>query len=151
MQDTLLEDLISYSDLLFGAEDIPAAPGVLPPGAALSRSGVKSYHPVADGPHPGSSRTKFKLLNPADQDALPGSSSSASLSGLAQPADHALEAPTHELDADMAAETATAPVDALTPDDELDLLFDPEAIPQGMRDALGPDLHVSCPKPLICC
>jgi hypothetical protein len=80
-QDTVLEDLITYSDLvsarattvvllnfdhadtpqLFSAEE-PVAPA-LPPGSALSRSGVMSYHAIDDGPQPGSSRTRIRIVH----------------------------------------------------------------------------------------
>ncbi|WVQ81563.1 hypothetical protein IAT38_003687 [Cryptococcus sp. DSM 104549] len=65
-KDTVLEDLITFSDLLFAAESPIQAPNVLPPGSALSRSGVISYHPVDDGPIPGSSRTKIKISQPGE-------------------------------------------------------------------------------------
>ena len=47
-QDTVLEDLITYSDLLFSEISEPQAPTLLPPGSGLSRTGVISYHPVQE-------------------------------------------------------------------------------------------------------
>lgn len=38
---------------------------------------------------------------------------------------------------------SSMPAPQYTPDDELDLLFDPTMIPVSMREAVGSDLHVS--------
>lgn len=154
-QDTLLEDIITYSDLLFGAEDMPHASALLPPGVALSRAGVISFHPVDDGPQPGSSRTRYKVVDPTEHPTTlgPGGTSAS-----ATPPEGAVERSIGDLQgqqpvvmeepdsAIVAADVNSAPSSAgrsaFTPDEELDLLFDPSFIPQNLRDSLGSDLHV---------
>ncbi|KAK4686696.1 glucosamine-phosphate N-acetyltransferase, partial [Tremellales sp. Uapishka_1] len=118
-KDTVLEDLITYADLLFGDEAISQAPTVLPPGAALSRNGVLSYYPPEDGLQPGSSRTRVRVSNSASRN--PPSSLPLRSSEEAQP-------------------TVSPPV--FTPDSKLDLMFDPMLIPATMKSSLPPDLHV---------
>lgn len=154
-QDTLLEDIITYSDLLFGAEDMPHASALLPPGVALSRAGVISFHPVDDGPQPGSSRTRYKVVDPTEHPTtlVPGGTSAS-----ATPLEGAVERSIGDLQGQQpvgmeepdsaiaAADVNSAPSSpgrsAFTPDEELDLLFDPSFIPKNLRDSLGSDLHV---------
>jgi hypothetical protein len=140
----MLEDLISFADLLFGQEDVQPAPGILPPGSALSRSGVISYHPVVDGPHPGSSRTKFRLGQPSDGKTMMTTSSSAtSLPALAAGSHNDAAAEEVQVVAPVIAQLEQAELQsALTPDEDLDLLFDPSSIPQTMRDEIGSAYHV---------
>jgi hypothetical protein len=155
-QDTVLEDLITYSDLvsalptkvvlhsfnradtpqLFSAEE-PVAPA-LPPGSALSRSGVMSYHAIDDGPQPGSSRTRIRIVNP-DETEPAASSTEDGVDAAA--ADTTAKVPAAS--ALLAAEgPSAAPPVAHTPDDDLDLLFDPALVPPSLKN-LGSEYHVS--------
>ncbi|KAK8843370.1 hypothetical protein IAR55_007027 [Kwoniella newhampshirensis] len=143
-KDTVLEDLITFSDLLFGVDSPIQAPNVLPPGSALSRNGVLSYHPVDDGPQPGSSRTKIKIYQPEDiPTSTPGdtpvrSSSASSLSSLG----HDTLGPSQLDDASNGLVEQSHPVTSFTPDEELHLLFDPRLVPPSLRRAMPEDVHV---------
>ncbi|WWD21112.1 hypothetical protein CI109_105593 [Kwoniella shandongensis] len=137
-KDTVLEDLITFSDLLFGIDSPIQAQSVLPPGSTLSRSGVISEHPVVDVPQPGSSRTKIKIYQSGEtetpKDTPKGSPSASSLSSLG-----------HETVGPRNGNTNTEesqPIATFTPDKELDLLFDARLIPPVLRRALPEDLHV---------
>lgn len=144
-QDSLLEDLITYSDLLFGADDNGSAPAIFPPESALSRSGAISYQPVEDGLHPGSSRTKFMMVTPEEEKPEPTPAAAiATLSaiptgviGLGQSASKSMS-PAHG-----APGVVSMPPPTFTQDKQLDLLFDPKDIPQSLRDVIGSDFHVS--------
>ncbi|WWC64114.1 uncharacterized protein I303_106722 [Kwoniella dejecticola CBS 10117] len=141
-KDTVLEDLITFSDLLFGVDSPIVAPTALPPGPALSRAGVLSYHPIDDGPQPGSSRTKIKISQPTDpsddvkaaspiisetsSDAAPTTNEPGTAKPLALP----------QFDDPL---VATEP---FTPDDQLDLLFDAKHIPTGLRESLPDNVHI---------
>jgi hypothetical protein len=157
-QDTLLEDMITYTDLLFGAEDMPQASALLPPGTALSRSGVISFHPVDDGPQPGSARTRYKVDDPGEPTtvlptrmesifALSPEGAGLRTNGDVTGQQANVIGGNKSMNAITKAEPITAAKSAsespFTPDEELDLLFDPSFIPQSLRDSLGPDLHVS--------
>lgn len=155
-QDTVLEDLITYSDLvsarattvvlpnlegadppqLFSAEE-PVAPA-LPPGSALSRSGVMSYHAIDDGPQPGSSRTRIRIVNP-DETEPTGSSTEDGVDATTRDASAKVPAASVLLAADG---PSAAPPLAHTPDDDLDLLFDPALVPPSLKN-LGSEYHVS--------
>ncbi|WWC91300.1 uncharacterized protein L201_006243 [Kwoniella dendrophila CBS 6074] len=139
-KDTVLEDLITFSDLLFGVDSPVIAPTALPPAPALSRSGVLSYHPVDEGPQPGSSRTKIKISQPTEDSnniksspVISDSSSDAAPTtnepGTARP-----PAVPHFHD--------NTEMNVFTPDDKLDLLFSPTHIPSSMRLGLPDNVHV---------
>ena len=115
--------MITHADALFSLDDVPHARGVLPPGSAITRAGNISYRPVEDGPKPGSSRTKIQILKPGED--KPKSPKVG------------LQTPVFE------SEEPVMPVPTFTPDEELDLLFDPTIIPQSLRDAIGDAYHVS--------
>ncbi|OCF40236.1 hypothetical protein I317_05929 [Kwoniella heveanensis CBS 569] len=140
-KDTVLEDLITFSDLLFGVDSPAVAPTALPPGPALSRSGVLSYHPVDEGLQPGSSRTKIKISQPGSAPAqgqsggqTPKSALGTNEPGTAKPATVAqMEEPLSNM---------VGGRNGFTPDDQLDLLFDPKHIPATLRDGLPEDVHV---------
>jgi len=136
---------------------MPHASALLPPGTALSRAGVISFHPVDDGPQPGSSRTKYKVTDPAEPVSdPPGESASLPLSQMghgepSMPVSHEREIRGLEetMPANAAHEThirSATIVPSFTPDEDLELLFDPSLIPQSMRDSLGPGLHVRFPR-----
>lgn len=121
------------------------APTLLPPGSGLSRTGVISYHPVQDGPIPGSSRTKVQYVNPDEIQESP----IEQRSGLH--VDHAGDLPAdQQVDGEqpsMLTRTGgehTAPETEFTPDEKLDLLFDPGLIPANARAGLPAEYHV-CP------
>jgi hypothetical protein len=121
---------------LFSAEE-PVAPA-LPPGSALSRSGVMSYHAIDDGPQPGSSRTRIRIVNP-DETAPTVSSTEDGVDAAA--ADATARVPASS--ALLAAEGPSAgPPLAHTPDDDLDLLFDPALVPPSLKN-LGSEYNVS--------
>jgi len=142
-QDTVLEDLITYSDLLFSEISEPQAPTLLPPGSGLSRTGVISYHPVQDGPHPGSARTRVQIVN-ADTTAISASP--------VQPRPSAVhvEEPGQIASGSGAVITVDPPLSpatsmlkrSFTEDNQLELLFDPGLIPASMREGLQEDYHV---------
>lgn len=151
----MLEDLITFSDLLFSEMTEPQAPNLLPPGSGLSRTGVISFHPVDDGPHPGSSRTRVQIVNadtttiqrsPADQlvvspEAMQGGTVATARSRQAS-GDEALivvDPPARSEEPE-----STMPKRSFTEDSQLDLLFDPGLIPASMRDGLPDEYHVSC-------
>lgn len=156
-QDTVLEDLITYSTLLFSEVSEPQAPNLLPPGSGLSRAGVISFHPVEDGPNPGSSRTRVQIVNadttalyqpPVDQVTSPEGISqelmairSRQVSGDDAPI--VVEPPTTSADPD-----STIPKRTFTEDAQLDLLFDPGLIPASMREGIPDEYHVSPSPPL---
>lgn len=132
----MLEDLITYSDLLFGADDNGPAPAIFPPGPALSRSGVLTMPPAEDPMHPGTSRTKVRMVSPDTEKPDPMLETGPAAAG-----------PSADLSTD-ATPTATrtgaikmAPP-TFTQDKQLDLLFEPSAVPQSMREAIGSDYHV---------
>ncbi|WVQ93286.1 hypothetical protein IAU59_000353 [Kwoniella sp. CBS 9459] len=155
-KDTVLEDLITFSDLLFGVDSPPVAPTALPPGPALSRSGILSYHPADEGLQPGSSRTKIKISQSATEagagQAQGGGQTPKSALGLSP----ALSKSSSELVAgERTNEPGTAKPAAvaqmeepllaggeLTPDDRLELLFDPKHIPSSLREGLPDEVHV---------
>ncbi|ORY26225.1 hypothetical protein BCR39DRAFT_560615, partial [Naematelia encephala] len=141
-KDTVLEDIITYSDLLFGAESPSQAPGTLPPGSALSRSGVLSYHPIQDGPQPGSARTRVEIVNPGEQplsmeQTLTPSSGSKTTESVIPDirTDLAPVVPAFQRT------PSSMPDPEFTPDDQLELLFDPKIVPASLKDALGADYH----------
>ncbi|KAL7421481.1 hypothetical protein Q5752_004368 [Cryptotrichosporon argae] len=119
------------------------APGVLPPGTALSRSGVKSYHPVDDGPHPGSSRTRIRIVNlnddspAASQVDLTSSPASSRRAGVEKSVPALAVTSPKEF-----GNTRTLPVLPFTPDHALVPLFDPDLIPSTLKSGVGDDLHV---------
>jgi hypothetical protein len=149
----VLEDLITYSDLvrhrtqgqadlqLFSAEE-PVAPA-LPPGSALSRSGVLTYHPIDDGSQPGSSRTRIQILDTSKMTpsavgvpeeggkrlTVPEMSTSATTSATMTP-----------LASSVIAEESV-PLRSFTTDDDLELLFDPSIIPPSLSE-IGEEYHV---------
>jgi hypothetical protein len=129
----VLEDLITYSDLLFSEVTEPQAPSLLPPGSGLSRSAVISHHPVHDGPHPGSSRTRVQIVN-ADTTVLQTS-----------PVEQTPESVNITVNPPMSSPESTMPKRKYTEDDRLKLLFDPGLIPVSMRDGLSEDYHVGFP------
>ncbi|WVF65636.1 hypothetical protein IAT40_000367 [Kwoniella sp. CBS 6097] len=156
-KDTVLEDLITFSDLLFGVDSPPVAPTALPPGPALSRSGVLSHHPIDEGLQPGSSRTKIKISQPTSgpapaQGVQGDSQTPKSALGLSP----ALSRSISELvEGERTDEPGTAkpavvaqmeePLMAaggFTPDDQLDLLFDPKHIPVSLKEGLPDAVHV---------
>ena len=136
--------LLTDPSQLFGSDSPIQAPTLLPPGTGLSRNGVISYHPVNDGPQPGSSRTRFQITSPGEtpQDSpirdapLTSSPPRVTLDASALQPVTAMGDPTGNPE-------PITPSHAFTRDDELDLLFDPKRIPMGMREAVGSDLHVN--------
>ena len=143
-QDTVLEDLITYSDLLFSEISEPQAPTLLPPGSGLSRTGVISYHPVQDGPHPGSARTRVQIVN-ADTTAISASpvqprSSAVHVEEPGQIASGSGAVITVDPPLSPA---ASMPKRSFTEDDQLELLFDPGLIPASMREGIPDEYHVS--------
>jgi hypothetical protein len=135
----VLEDLISFSDLLFGADSPRSAPGMLPPGSGLSKNGVISYHPVDDGPQPGSSRTRIQISAPGEdiplgltEDTENGASNTlVNPESITRPA--LLQRTSSE----------SSRWQSWTPDDELTLLFPSSLIPDTIREAVGEDIHVN--------
>lgn len=137
---------------------------MFPPGAALSRSGVISYHPVDDGPQPGSSKTRFKLLSPSTEPpSLPPrrgvhaehlidlndepEADSTDQHDLARPiGDHDASAPPQIPTPIFERNNPIMPVPEFTPDTDLELLFDPALIPTSFIEAVQADttrqLHV---------
>ena len=148
-KDTLLEDLVDHSDLLFGFDDTTNAPTLFPPGAAFSRSGVISYHPVDDGPQPGSSRTRIQIVNPGQESTAvvqPPSRRSIpddtpAMTDGETAVDPASE-PQSTLTPVFEATTTTMSTSTFTPDEELDLLFDPALIPPSVQASLPEHLHI---------
>lgn len=136
-----MEDLITYADLLFSEVTEPQAPSLLPPGSGLSRTGVISYHPIQDGPQPGSSRTRVQIVN-ADTTALP--ISPVEVAARNMDTSHRGEGgATIVVDPPMASpEETTDPKRPFAQDGQLELLFDPGLIPASMRDGLLEDYHV---------
>ncbi|KAK6904389.1 hypothetical protein I203_105202 [Kwoniella mangroviensis CBS 8507] len=141
-KDTVLEDLITFSDLLFGVDSPVVAPTTLPPGPALSRSGVLSHHPIDEGPQPGSSRTKIKISQPPVESTdvktspiISDNSSNAAPTtnepGTAKP-----------LAVPQFADPDPVEIGVFTPDDKLDLLFDPKHIPKSMKEGLPDNIHI---------
>jgi hypothetical protein len=145
-KDTVLEDLITYSDLLFSEMTEPQAPNLLPPGSGLTRTGAISFHPVEDGPHPGSSRTRVQIVN-ADTTSLHRSP----VDRVASPEVFAQE-PVISRSADEAVivvdppsttkPESTIPKRSFTRDEQLELLFDPGLIPASMRERIPDEYHV---------
>lgn len=162
MQDTVLEDLITFSDLLFSEMTEPQAPNLLPPGSGLSRAGAISFHPVEDGPHPGSSRTRVQIVN-ADTTAIYDSP----IDAAAAQAQAEAGAKSREASGDsgdnanalivvdppattIAEPESTMPKRSFTKDGQLDLLFDAGLIPASMRDGLPDEYHVSLSHHISC-
>ena len=143
-QDTVLEDLITYSDLLFSEISEPQAPTLLPPGSGLSRTGVISYHPVQDGPHPGSARTRVQIVN-ADTTAISASPAAPrSSAGHVEEPGQIASGSGAVITVDPPLSPATSmPKRSFTEDYQLELLFDPGLIPASMREGLQEDYHVS--------
>nr|XP_019009767.1 uncharacterized protein I206_05327 [Kwoniella pini CBS 10737]OCF48548.1 hypothetical protein I206_05327 [Kwoniella pini CBS 10737] len=140
-KDTVLQDLITFSDLLFGAESPILAPTALPPGPALSRSGVLSYHPLDEGPQPGSSRTKIKISHSTDQ------TSEAKASPIISEESSDAAPTTNEPGTAKPlaiAQFGDTPIkeETYTPDDRLDLLFESKHIPANLRNDLPDGLHI---------
>ena len=124
-KDTLLEDIINHSALLFGAE----GPNTSTTG---SPSDVTASQPDAgDGAKPGSSRTRIQIVAPGESaEHAPKPQASPTIikttpTPMFESADPGMPAPT------------------FTPDEQLELMFDPAVIPESMRDALGDAYHVS--------
>lgn len=138
----MLEDLITYSDLLFGADDNGPAPAIFPPGSALSRSGVLAPPAFEDSLHPGTSRTKFRMISPDTEKPDPVTENAAALIDDNAAGPSAVPASDATPEATRPSPTTIAPP-SYTQDKQLDLLFEPSAIPQSMRDGIGSDYHVS--------
>lgn len=104
-----------------------------------------SYHPVQDGPHPGSARTRVQIVN-ADTTAMP---TSAVRQVRTIEGQH-VEEPSQMAPGSGAVITVDPPINpatsmpkrTFTGDDRLELLFDPGLIPASMRDGLQEDYHV---------
>ena len=167
-QDTVLEDLITFSDLLFSDMTEPQAPNLLPPGSSLTRTGAISFHPVEDGPHPGSSRTRVQIVNadttsihpsrlPIDQVVSPETTAQDYAQFRAQAQAQAQERETGATrstgrdntiivvdppSTPTAEPESTMPSRTFTRDDQLELLFDPGLIPASMREGLPDQYHV---------
>lgn len=148
----MLEDLITYSDLLFSEMTEPQAPNLLPPGSSLTRTGAVSFHPVEDGPRPGSSRTRVQIVN-ADTTSIHQSQPPTPVDQIKSPEVYTQE-PTAEnsagdealivVDPPSTAEPGSSiPKRSYTQDDQLELLFDPGLIPASMREDLPDEYHVS--------
>ncbi|WVR09117.1 hypothetical protein IAU60_006179 [Kwoniella sp. DSM 27419] len=125
--DTVLEDLITFSDLLFRVESPTLVPSAAPPGPALSRSGVLTRESADDKLRAGSSRTKITLSAAGTDDHS---------HQRAPPYDGAVSS--HSL-ANVSTDPSESP---FTPDDELELLFDPSLIPTSLRQQLPDGVHV---------
>ncbi|CAD6579224.1 MAG: hypothetical protein TREMPRED_002428 [Tremellales sp. Tagirdzhanova-0007] len=137
-KDTVLEDLITYSDLLFGADTPPQVPIVLSPNA-----GTVSLQP-------GSSRTRVQITAPSPnshgsptrtpqtpvirESPLRNTLPSLPFTNISLPSTNMSNA------VDESHSRPFAPT--FTPDAELDLLFNPSLIPSTMREAVGPEFHV---------
>lgn len=149
----MLEDLITFSDLLFSEMTEPQAPNLLPPGSGLSRTGVISFHPVVDGPQPGSSRTRVQIVN-ADTTTIQGSPDQIVVDPEATQGGTAATSKSREASGDgalivvdppsrSAEPESTMPKRSFTEDGHLDMLFDAGLIPASMRDGLPEEYHVS--------
>lgn len=148
----MLEDLITYADLVSGlycswrgqgksetliVQLFSSEQDSSPSSSTPSRHGVKSEYGVVDGPHPGSSRTKLQIVAPIPEKGT------ATGPGLAEGVDRADTAQTGRRGTGTDAELAElASVTMYTPDEELELLFDPKLIPITLQKAVGPEYHV---------
>ncbi|WVW79250.1 hypothetical protein I302_101216 [Kwoniella bestiolae CBS 10118] len=141
-KDTVLEDLITFSDLLFGVDSPVVAPTALPPGPALSRSGVLSHHPMDEGPQPGSSRTKIKISQPTQDSNDIKTSPVVSDSGSEAAPTTNEPGTAKPLAVSQFAEADPVEMGVFTPDEKLDLLFDPKHIPQSIMVGLPENIHL---------
>ncbi|EIW67032.1 hypothetical protein TREMEDRAFT_34219 [Tremella mesenterica DSM 1558] len=127
-KDTVLEDLITFSDMLFGGDP------VLPSGPQTT-SDQGTRHALEDDGRPGSARTKVQIISSQ-------SSPERRRTELAP-----VISPERIAGLPMASEIPVAAENSIlgsvfTPDEELDLLFDPGLIPQSMRDGLSAEYHI---------
>lgn len=129
-KDTVLEDLITFSDLLFG-DDFAPAPAAVPLGVSAAAFPGAPHPRVPEDPRqPGSSRTKIQITSPnVTPERLPQAQdvSTSRAAGLPMPSPSFEESIT----------TAT-----FTADVELDLLFDPTLIPSTLQDGVDDQYHV---------
>ncbi|WRT68976.1 uncharacterized protein IL334_005958 [Kwoniella shivajii] len=138
-RDTVLEDLITFSDLLFRVDSPVVAPTAVPPGPALTRSGVLSYHPIDDGAQPGSSRTKIKISQAAQPNE---NKSSPIVSDLSLEGSPTTNDPGTVKPAAITQFGDSSSLGIFTPDDKLNLLFDPTIIPIKMRENVPAAIHI---------
>lgn len=134
----------------------PQAPNLLPPGSSLTRTGAISFHPVEDGPHPGSSRTRVQIVNadttalhqpPVDQITIPEVAAREQEPVDEQDTVREASGDSAQIVVDppatMAEPETTMPKRSFTQDDQLELLFDPGLIPASMREGIPDEYHVS--------
>lgn len=139
----------------------PQAPNLLPPGSSLTRTGAISFHPVEDGPHPGSSRTRVQIVNadttsihrsrsPLDQVTSPEILAQAHQerereTGVARSMERERDNTVIVVDSPAtptAEPESTMPNRSFTRDDQLEVLFDSGLIPASMREGLPDQYHV---------
>jgi len=117
-KDTLLEDLITYADVLFSAPTPPTLP--------IERQEESPIRPEL-GARAGSGHATLTISPPS------GTPAQAAVN---------LNEEGYQNFEPREFEEHTELVREFTPDDKLDLLFDPDIIPDKMRAAGGDDLHV---------
>ncbi|WVQ75466.1 hypothetical protein IAR50_005091 [Cryptococcus sp. DSM 104548] len=138
--DTVLEDLITYSELLFGADSPLQAPRVLPPDSGLSHSGVLTQDVGVDGPRPGTSRTKIRI---APDDGTLSETSARPVAERLNSGGHSSVTVTGQAEVTPVAEYGRgAARGVFTPDEDLTLQFDPSLIPAFMREGLPENIHL---------
>lgn len=131
----------------------PQAPKLLPPGSSLTRTGATSFHPVEDGPHPGSSRTRVQIVNADTTSLHQAPQPSMSVDQIRSPEVYTQEPIAERSTEDEALIVVDPPSTtepernmpkrSFTQDDQLELLFDPGLIPASMREGLPEEYHVS--------
>ncbi|WVO15309.1 hypothetical protein L204_102965 [Cryptococcus depauperatus] len=148
--NTLLEDLVTNSDLFFAPPPSPTKASDSLSSSVLSRSGLLPEAANVDEAHPGSSRTKFKILQPqGDENNFETKEKISPVNNttaITMIPDIAVGEGSHTV-----AEFATINLETMTkqqstriftPDEDLTLLFDPGLIPASVRDNLPDNIHI---------
>jgi hypothetical protein len=96
-----------------------------------------------DGAQPGSSRTKLQIVAPIPESSPTRQDMAGAVLGTADPTAgqsvHFQGRRGTGTDTELA---ELANVTMYTPDEELELLFDPKLVPSGLQKDVGPEYHV---------